>query len=163
VNVTLRVASAEDATDLVALHTAANEDLAARHGIQTGAVSERGILFSMQRGTAYLARHRGKPIATLRLSKRKPWAIDRKYFAGCARPLFLTSMAVHPKMQGKGIGRACLAQVARFAREWPADAIYLDAFDRPWGAGGFYAKCGYCEVGRGTYRAEPLIYYEMLV
>jgi len=161
--VTLDAASAEDAADLVALHTAVNEDLAARYGIQPAAVSERGILFSMKWGTVYLARDRGKPIATLRLSTRKPWAIDRKYFAGCTRPLFLTSMAVHPKMQGKGVGRECLAQAARFAREWPADAIFLDADDRRWGAGGFYAKCGYREVGRGTYRVEPLIYYEMLL
>jgi GNAT superfamily N-acetyltransferase len=125
--------------------------------------TERGMLFVMSRATVYLARYRGKPIATLALSTRKPWAIDRAYFSAVKRPLYLTGMAVHPRVQGRGAGRACLEQAARFAREWPADSICLDAFDQAWGAGGFYAKCGYREVGRATYRAAPLIYYEMLL
>jgi hypothetical protein len=52
---------------------------------------------------------------------------------------------------------------ARIARDWPADAIRLDAYDAPAGAGGFYATCGYTEVGRVRYRGTPLIYYELLL
>jgi hypothetical protein len=47
------------------------------------------------------------------------------------------------------------------ARDWPADAIRLDACDTPAGAGGFYPKCGYTEVGRVRYEGTPLIYYEL--
>ena len=43
------------------------------------------------------------------------------------------------------------------------DAIRLDAFDAKAGAGGFYAKCGYTEVGRTSYRNAPLIYYQLLL
>ncbi len=48
-------------------------------------------------------------------------------------------------------------------RAWPADAIRLDAFDSPAGAGAFYAKCGFREVVHVAYRKDPLIYFEMLV
>jgi len=72
-------------------------------------------------------------------------------------------VAVAPAHQRKGIGRRCLAYADQLAREWPADAIRLDAFDRATGAGGFYQRCGYREVGRATYRKTPLIYYERLI
>jgi hypothetical protein len=45
----------------------------------------------------------------------------------------------------------------------PADAIPLGAFDAKAGAGPFYARYGYTEVGRVTYRNAPLIYYELLL
>jgi hypothetical protein len=47
------------------------------------------------------------------------------------------------------------------AVRWPADAIRVDAYDAEAGAGGFYAKCGYREVGRVVYRNTPLVYYEL--
>jgi hypothetical protein len=50
--------------------------------------------------------------------------------------------------------------VPAIARAWPADAVRLDAYDAPAGAGGFYARCGYRERGRVTYRGVPLIYFE---
>ena len=46
---------------------------------------------------------------------------------------------------------------------WPSEAIRLDAFDAEAGAGGFYARCGFTEVGRVTYRKAPLMYYELLL
>ena len=48
-------------------------------------------------------------------------------------------------------------------KAWPADAIRLDAYDAPAGAGDFYAKCGFREVGRATYRGVPLVYFELLL
>lgn len=56
-----------------------------------------------------------------------------------------------------------LEDVKRIARAWPGDAIQLDAYDLAGGAGAFYAKCGYREMGRVTYRSAPLIYYELLL
>lgn len=49
------------------------------------------------------------------------------------------------------------------AQSGPADAICLDAYDAAAGAGPFYAKCGFREVGRASYRGTPLVYYEMLL
>jgi len=48
-------------------------------------------------------------------------------------------------------------------RNWPADALCLDAYDTDAGAGEFYRKCGFTEVGRAVYRNTPLIYFERLL
>jgi ribosomal protein S18 acetylase RimI-like enzyme len=108
-------------------------------------------------------RRRSKIIATLTLATKKPWAIDKWYFAPSKRPLYLTNMAVQPDLQRQGIGRQCLDEAQRIARQWPADAIRLDVYDSAAGAGVFYAKCGFREVGRVIYRNTPLIYYEALL
>jgi len=70
---------------------------------------------------------------------------------------------VSPDVQGQGLGRRCLDEARAIAKAWPADAIFLDAYDTAAGAGEFYRKCGFREVGRVTYRGTPLIYYEWLV
>jgi ribosomal protein S18 acetylase RimI-like enzyme len=110
-----------------------------------------------------VARYRGKLIATLALSTTKPWAIDEKYFSPSQRPLYLTAMSVHPDRQHKGVGRECLAEAAKIVRQLPGDAIRLDAYDAAAGAGEFYRKCGFREVGRVLYRNTPLVYFEMLL
>jgi len=102
----------------------------------------------------------GELVATLRLTTRKPWAIDPTYFTPCRLPLYLHDMAIVPHCQRQGIGRQLLAEAIRVAKQWPADAIRLDAYDAAAGAGGFYARCGFTEVGRVTYRGTPLIYFE---
>jgi GNAT superfamily N-acetyltransferase len=70
-------------------------------------------------------------------------------------------MAVHPELQRRGVGRLLLKEAEALARAWPADAIRLDAFDAEAGAGAFYAKCGYHEVARVTYKQNPLVYFEL--
>jgi len=162
---TLQIASASDASGIAALHAAVAERLTAEfgEGHWSRPPSERGVLAGMRRSTVYLARSRGRVIATLALSTRKPWAIDKTYFSPAGKPLYLTSMAIDPALQRKGIGRRCMAHAAAVARSWPADAIRLDAYDTPAGAGGFYAKCGFREVGRVVYRKTPLVYYELVV
>ena len=54
-------------------------------------------------------------------------------------------------------------EALRIARERLADAIRLDAYDSPAGAGAFYEKCGFRQVGRVIYRNTPLLYYEMMI
>jgi hypothetical protein len=56
-----------------------------------------------------------------------------------------------------------MASVPALARAWPADAIRLDAYDGPAGAGPFYVKCGYRPTGRVTYRGTALVYFEQLL
>jgi ribosomal protein S18 acetylase RimI-like enzyme len=72
-------------------------------------------------------------------------------------------MAVHPEQQRRGIGRQCLDEARKIAVKWPGDAIRLDAYEGEAGAGEFYRKCGFREVGRAVYRVAPLIYFEMLL
>jgi len=163
--VKLQIATADDVSDLVSLRNAVSERLTARYGegFWSGASTEKGVRFGMRMSSVYVARHSNRLIATLALSTRKPWAIDKKYFSASRRPLYLTSMAVGPDDQGKGVGRQCMEGARRIAIEWPGDAIRLDAWDAEAGAGEFYRKCGFREVGRATYRSAPLIYFEMLL
>lgn len=102
-------------------------------------------------------------VGTLTLVTKKPWAIDTKYFTAVRRALYVLDMAVAPDYQRKGIGRRMLDEAAEIARTWPREAIRLDAYDAVAGAGAFYARCGYREVGRVTYRGTPLVYFEYLV
>ena len=111
----------------------------------------------MRHAAVYVLRKRNTLIATLTLSTKKPWAIDRKYFSKCDRPLYLTSMAVTPDLQRKGIGRLCIEEAVKVAKKWPGDAIRLNAYDAAAGAGEFYRKCGFREVGRASYKNTPLI------
>lgn len=161
----LDIAGAGDAAAIAELHAAAAQRLTARHGegFWSKAISEKGVLFNMRNAAVYVARKGDKPIATLTLATKKPWAIDRKYFSKSKRPLYLIGMAVAPDVQGQGIGRLCIAETKQIVKEWPGDAICLDAYDAAAGAGGFYRKCGFREVGRAAYRGAPLIYFEMLL
>jgi GNAT superfamily N-acetyltransferase len=162
---TLQLATFDDIPDVVALRNATSAHLTAQYGTGpwSSGSTEKGVLFAMKTAKIYIARDSGRRlIAMLALSTKKPWAIDKKYFSGAKRPLYLTAMAVAPDLQRSGIGRLCIEEARRIAREWPSDAIFLDAYDAEAGAGDFYRKCGFREVGRASYRNCPLIYFEML-
>ena len=100
---------------------------------------------------------------SLRLATKKPWAIDVAYFTPVKRPLYLTGMTVAVTHQGRGLGRLALDDARTVAESWPADAIRLDAYDHPAGAGDFYLRCGYEERGRVVYKGDPLAYYELVL
>ena len=161
----LVLATPDDVPGLVDLHGRVARDLTARFGPGhwSSEPTERGVLYHLRISRIFVARSRGKILATLRLSTSRPWAIDPSYFTPVKRPLYLLDMAVEPKKQGTGLGARCLALVPAIARAWPADAIRLDAYDGPAGAGPFYVKGGYRGVGRVTYRGTALLYYEHLV
>jgi GNAT superfamily N-acetyltransferase len=161
----LTQATEEDAEGVAALRTAAALDLMARYGKGhwCSPFSVRAALLSMKRGRVYVAKNGNVISATLTLSHWKPWAIDRRYFTPCQKPLYLTGMAVDPSMQHRGVGRSCIEEVVELARAWPGDSICLDAYDAPAGAGGFYAACGFREVGRVVYRRVPVIYFELIL
>lgn len=163
--VTLKQATPAQAAAIVKLRMATNEKLTRDFGPGpwTATVTEKGILFGMRNGRVYIARDGRTIVGSLQLTRKKPWAIDRSYFSKCERPLYLLAMAVAPDRQRQGIGRAMLEDVKRVVKARPGDAIRLDAYDLPGGGGEFYAKCGYRETGRVTYRSAPLIYYELLL
>ncbi len=159
----LEAATASDAAPLSALHTAVANHLTETHGTGpwSSATSEKGVLFAMRVSTVYVARLGDELVGTLRLTNKKPWAIDTSYFPACKRPLYLLAMAITPVRQRQGLGRQCLEAIKPIAKSWPADALRLDAYDAKAGAGGFYASCGWHETGRVTYRGAPLIYYHL--
>jgi GNAT superfamily N-acetyltransferase len=154
-----------DAPALAALHSAVADDLTLRYGRGpwSAQTTEKGVLFGMRHSRVLVARTGKTIVGTLHLPTKKPWAIDVSYFASVKKAIYLTSMAVVPGMQRQGIGRQLIAEAVKYVRAWPANAIRLDAFDAEAGAGAFYTKCGFREVGRVVYRKAPLIYFEMLL
>ena len=155
----------EDAAELFELRAAVAQNLTERFG--RGNWSSHGTVRSaalaIRKARVYVVRRGRRIVGSLQLQTKKPWAIDVAYFTPVKRPLYLTGMAVAPDMQRTGIGRRMLAETAAIARAWPADAIRLDAYVAPAGAGAFYARCGYQERGRVVYRDDPLIYYEQIL
>jgi len=161
----LTPADSGDAAAIAALQNAVAAQLTQQFGIGhwSSAATDKGVRAGMKRASVFVVRDADRIVATLTLATRKPWAIDRRFFTPVARPIYLISMAVEPERQRGGLGRACVDEALEICRERPADAVCLDAYDAAAGAGDFYRKCGFTEVGRSTYRNTPLIYFEMLV
>jgi GNAT superfamily N-acetyltransferase len=162
---TVTIATAADAPALSSLRTAVALDLTSRHGQGhwSTPVSERSAELALRHSQVILLFDGIALVGTLRLGNKKPWAIDKTYFTDVFRPIYLTDMAVDPVRQRQGIGRRLIEEALTLARTWPADAIRLDAYDAPAGAGAFYEKCGFRERGRVVYRKVPLTYYERLI
>jgi GNAT superfamily N-acetyltransferase len=161
----LQAVTVHDAEEIADLRNAVAEHLSKIHGKGhwSGQVTAKAVLLRMRSATVFAYRLGTRVVATLSLGPGKPWAIDPTHFTAVRAALYLTDMAVAPDVQGRGVGRGCLQDVRRIAKAWPADAIRLDAYDAPAGAGGFYLKCGYREVERVVYRKVPLIYFESLL
>jgi GNAT superfamily N-acetyltransferase len=161
---TLSLAVAADAAALAEMRTAAADRLTEDYGLGhwSARVTERGVLSSLQHARVLVLRDGDDIVATLRLATKKPWAIDKAAFTPVERAIYLTDMAVDPRRQREGLGRRLMREAEEIVRGWPAEAIRLDAYDDPAGAGPFYAKCGYREVARVVFRGVPLIYYEKL-
>lgn len=155
----------DDIPALFHLRRAVAEHLTAQYGQGhwSSFGTEKGIRHAMNTSLYLVARQGSDLVATLRLVSKKPWSIDPSFFTKARRPLYLLDMAVLPGLQRQGVGRQLLAEAIPVARAWPADAIRLDAYDAPAGAGEFYARNGYREVARASYRKTPLIYYERVL
>jgi GNAT superfamily N-acetyltransferase len=145
----LKIATPAAAAAIASLRVATAEQLTAVHGTGpwSGNITEKGVLFNMRQGAVYVLRQRKKIIATLTLSTRKPFAIDRKFLSASKHPIYLTAMAVVPELQRQGIGRHCVDEAKKIDKRWLGDVICLDAYDAAAGAGEFYGRCGFREVG----------------
>jgi GNAT superfamily N-acetyltransferase len=159
------LAMPEEATRIAELRNAAADKLTREfgRGHWSHPVTAEKVADGMERSRVYVLRERGRVVGTLRLHLKKPSEYDRSWFTRVRRPVFLYDMAVDPGRQRRGFGRACIEGAIRVARAWPADAIRLDAYDHPAGAGPFYEKCGFRETSRRVYFRAPIIYYEMML
>ncbi|HEX7940307.1 MAG TPA: GNAT family N-acetyltransferase [Gemmatimonadaceae bacterium] len=160
-----RDATLKDVAPIAALLNATAGALPARFGDGrwSAITSERSVELSLRHGRMRVGVDGERIVTTLRLATKKPWAIDVAYFTPVKRPLYLTGMAVSVAHQGQGLGRAALEDARAAALAWPADAIRLDAFDAPAGAGGFYERCGYEERAHVVYKDDALIYFELVL
>jgi GNAT superfamily N-acetyltransferase len=165
VNITISIATEADAAAIAAVRTAAAERLTREFGSGHWSLeaTERGVLQGLRTSKVLIACRGSEVVGSLRLATKKPWAIDTAYFAVVRRPIYLLDMAVLPSAQRQGVGRQLCDEARAVAKAWPGQAIRLDAYDSPAGAGPFYVKCGFHEVGRAAYRGVPLIYFEALL
>jgi len=154
-----------DAAELAVIRNDAAKRLTEKFGKGpwSSGCTEKAVLYCILTSRTVIARVDGRIVGTLSLQTKKPWAIDLTHFTKVGKPLYLTSMFVAVERQGTGIGRRLLEEAVEIAREWPVDAIRLDAYDAEAGAGDFYAKCGFREVGSGTYREVALRYFERVL
>jgi len=159
------LATREHADEIATLRTSAGAALARKHGPGhwAGFSTDAGVMRDIRASTVLIVVARGKITGTLTLQKKKPWSIDVTFFTPATRPVYLINMAVLPRCQGKGIGRALLGEAARMAAESRHDAIRLDAYKGPAGAGGFYKRCGYKAAGGKMYKGIPLLYFERVL
>jgi ribosomal protein S18 acetylase RimI-like enzyme len=160
-----RDATLNDITVIAALQNAAAGALTARFGAGhwSSLSTERNAALAQRHARVRVGRSGKRILTVVRLATKKPWAIDVSYFTPVKRPLYLTGLTVSVAHQGQGLGRVAIDDACAVARAWPGDAIRLDAYDSPAGAGDFYVKCGFKERGRAVYRADPLVYYELLL
>jgi ribosomal protein S18 acetylase RimI-like enzyme len=162
---TFAMATEADVAPIAALRTAAAEHLTRTfgRGHWSRIVTERAVRYDLKTSRVLVARRGSEIVATVRLATKKPWAIDVAYFTAVQRAVYVHDMAVAPDWQRQGVGRELVHEAIAVARAWPSQAIRLDAYDAAAGAGGFYARCGFREAGRVTYRSVPLIYFELLL
>jgi ribosomal protein S18 acetylase RimI-like enzyme len=162
--VRIDLANPEDAAAIAAVRVASADRLTDQFGDGhwSAHTNAAAVLRDMKASRVLAARERGRIVGTLTLQTKKPWSIDVSYFTPVAKPVYLINMAVAPDRQRAGVGRALLDEALIASRAMPADAIRLDAYDSPAGAGEFYRKCGYRQVGGKSFRGTPLLYFELM-
>ncbi|MBB6691634.1 GNAT family N-acetyltransferase [Cohnella xylanilytica] len=114
------------------------------------------------RGTAFGIRDGGRIVAAVVVDREMSdlygpldWE-DREGTPACIHRL-----AVHPELQGRGVGKRLLAFAENEAREIGGTSIRLDVFSGNPGALSLYGKNGYREVGRVRYPMRKLPYFCM--
>jgi ribosomal protein S18 acetylase RimI-like enzyme len=120
------------------------------------------VLRSLKTSRVLVARRGDDIVGTVRVATRKPWAIDLSCLTAVPRAVYLHDLAVAPGCQRQGIGQRLIKEAKALAIAWPSQAIRLDAYDHAAGAGAFYRRCGFQEVGHATYRGVPLVYFELV-
>lgn len=160
-----RFASERDVRALLKLRLDVDADQARRFGKNrwSTTISEASVSRGLKASRVLVVEQDRTIVAALRMQTKKPWAIDLTYFTPVAKAVYLHDVNVDPPLQRTGVGREMIERAKRVAREWPVEAIRLDAYDGPSGGGPFYRKCGFTEVGRVVYRGVPLNYFEFLV
>jgi GNAT superfamily N-acetyltransferase len=158
-------ATKADIPALLKLRLAVDADQEKRFGTNrwSTTITTKSVARAIKSSRVLLATRQRRVIGTLRMETKKPWAVDLKYFTPVAKAVYLHDVNVEPVLQRSGVGRRLIERAKAVAREWPADAIRLDAYDGPSGGGPFYERCGFTEVGRTVYRSVPLVYFECVL
>jgi ribosomal protein S18 acetylase RimI-like enzyme len=163
--VSISLATPQEAAAIAEVISQAAHDLTVKHGQGhwSAVATEKGVLNGMSKAKVLVALNGGDVIGTLRLTSSRPWVIDPAYFTPVPRPVYLVDMAVRPGYQRLGVGRSLIEQAKTLSTALSGDSIRLDAYAGVAGAGGFYEKCGFTEMGQIVYKTVPHIYFEWLI
>jgi GNAT superfamily N-acetyltransferase len=125
--------------------------------------SKAEVVRQLRASQVFIASRDSKIIGTVRLARVLPGVIDTESFTKVKTALYVLGLGVAPESRRQGIGRDLIEAAKESARSWPADALWLDAYDHVAGAGAFYEACGFRAVGRSSNGKIPLVFYEWLV
>lgn len=160
----ISAASTRDARELLGLRTRVALGMTQEFGPGhwSSCPSKADVLRQLRASRVLIARRDGEIIGTVRLARALPSLIDSGAFTAVATALYVLGLAVAPEARGQGVGRDLIEAAKATARSWPANALWLDAYQHSAGAGPFYEKCGFRAIGPSSHGEVPLIFYEWL-
>jgi len=161
----ISVATTSDARAIAALRTAVSDGMTQQfgEGHWSSHTSEADVVRQLDASHVLVARREDEIIGTVRLATAQPSAIDAGSFTPVESALYVLGLAVAPAFRAQGVGRQLMEAAKDAARSWEAEALWLDAYSHIAGAGPFYLRCGFREVGPSAYKEVSLTYYEWLV
>jgi ribosomal protein S18 acetylase RimI-like enzyme len=131
------------AHEIVALHEAVAQyrRLELKGARAWNVPSLRSLVASMPTSESVLAHDDAELVASFRLDPARGFLGDaHARFTEVQSSVYLLEMAVHPSHRSRGVGRLCLDEAARRARERGAQAIRLDTNDDEARAASFYLE-----------------------
>jgi GNAT superfamily N-acetyltransferase len=164
----IRRASIEDVEGLHAVLAACGLDLRDRLGLTHWFPAYPRDLFEEQaaKGWVFAVEKRDDTeiMATFTASQEAPAYLDLSLWGSSGEPsLYLTRLAVLPRFQRRGIGRACIGAVERLALERDCRSVRLDAAELHARLLNWYVKLDYREVGRYEALGNRMVGFEKLV
>lgn len=120
------------------------------------------VLKQIRASRVLVARLEDEIVGTVRLTSANLGVIDTSAFTPVSSALYVLGLAVAPRARHLGVGRRLMEAAKAAVTGWPAEALWLDAYDNAAGVGSFYRQCGFREVGRTRFNGLPLIWFEWL-
>jgi GNAT superfamily N-acetyltransferase len=160
----ISIASPADARAIADLRTAVARDMTSRFGPGhwSACPSKATVLRQMRASQMLVARRGADIVGTVRLAMATPPLFDSSGFTPVKTSLYVLGLAVAPDYRQHGAGRQLMDAAKKMALARPAEALWLDAYDHVAGAGPFYLRCGFREVGRSDHGDVGLVFYEWL-
>jgi len=162
VKVSIDAARPDDAAAIAELRNRVADDMTRQFG--QGPWSAQGskpqVLRQMRASRMLVARHEGEAIGTVRLAVPNSHAFDASAFTTVTSSLYVLGLAVSSEHRKRGVGRKLVEHAKQIARDRGAQALWLDVFDHPAGAGPFYQRCGFRVVGPAPSASLPLTFFE---
>jgi ribosomal protein S18 acetylase RimI-like enzyme len=163
-SLSISLATRRDVPALAALHASVAREMTREFG--KGGWSEyptvAGVRRQLGASRVLVARCAADVVGTVRLARAQPALFDAAAFTPVANAYYVLGLAVAPGTRRRGVGRALIESAKEATRAAPMDALWLDVYDHPAGAGSFYEKCGFRRVGKVSHNRTVLIGYEWL-